>query len=77
MTLLFAETSAIWLSSADYIVLLVSFVLPLWVVSGENSLYESRLPIYHKWLGTASVIHLATIAVWVLIGERTVKRDSD
>lgn len=57
--------------------LLVAFVLPLWIVSCENSLYESRLPIYHKWLGTASVIHLATIAVWVLVGERTVKQNSD
>lgn len=51
--------------------LLVQFALPLWVVSGSNTLYEAKLPTYFFWLGAASVVHLVTIAAWVLIGERT------
>ncbi len=57
--------------------LLGQILLPLWLLSGENGIYESRLPSYHFWLGVASVIHLVTIAAWVLIGERSVARTSE
>jgi len=42
----------------------------MWLMSRDNSHYESRFPMYHFWLGVASVIHLVTIAVWVLFAER-------
>ncbi|MEO2019573.1 MAG: hypothetical protein ABGZ53_34990, partial [Fuerstiella sp.] len=57
--------------------LLVQFVLPLWVMSGDPGAYESKLPGYHFWLGAASIIHLVTIAAWVLISERTVVQAAD
>ena len=69
-----------WLRALGFIALLslaVAFALPLWVLWGGNDLYESRLPSYHLWLGTASVIHLATVAAWVLIGEKTVTQPAE
>lgn len=63
-----------WLRGLGLVALLslgVAFALPLWVLWGSNDLYETRLQSYHLWLGVASVIHLATVATWVLLGERT------
>ncbi len=62
-----------WLRAMGYIALvslLLQIVLPLWIALSESGEYESRLPSYFYWLGIASVIHLVTIAAWVLIGER-------
>jgi len=62
-----------WLRALGLVALLslaVAFILPIWVASGGNDLYDSRLQSYHLWLGMASVIHLATVAAWVLLGER-------
>ena len=50
--------------------LVVQMILPFWVTGGDAAGYESRLPTYHGWLGVASVAHLSTVAVWVLISER-------
>ena len=69
-----------WLRALGIIVLLslaVAFALPLWVLSGGNDLYESRVQLYHLWLGVASIIHLATVAAWVLLGERKVEQTAD
>ncbi|MDC0935855.1 hypothetical protein OAS39_06185 [Pirellulales bacterium] len=69
-----------WLRALGCMALLslaVAFALPLWVLWGGNDLYESRLPSYHLWLGAASVIHLATVAAWVLIGEKTVAQPAE
>lgn len=69
-----------WLRVLGYIALLslvVAFALPLWVLSGGNDLYESRVQPYHFWLGVVSIIHLATVAAWVLLRERTVEQTSD
>ena len=57
--------------------LLFQFVLPLWVMTGDISSYESKLPSYHFWLGAASIIHLVTIAAWVLVSERTVTQSAE
>ena len=40
-------------------------------MTGAASGYESKLPSYRLWLGVASVIHLVTVAAWVLIGEQS------
>jgi hypothetical protein len=40
----------------------------------DASAYEAKLPGYHFWLGAASIIHMVTIAAWVLISERTVAK---
>lgn len=64
-----------WLKAVGLVAmlsLLVQFVLPLWVMTGDPSAYDSKLPSYRFWLGAASIIHLVTIAAWVLISERTV-----
>ena len=69
-----------WLRAVGLIALLsllFQMFLPLWLVSGENAVHELQLPDYHFWLGAASVIHLVTVAVWVLVGELTVTRTSD
>lgn len=70
----------LWLRALGLAALLslaVAFTLPLWVLSGGNDLYDSRLQSYRLWLGVASVIHLATVAAWVLLGERTVGQAPD
>ncbi|MEO1984327.1 MAG: nucleoside transporter, partial [Fuerstiella sp.] len=69
-----------WLRAVGIVALLsllVQFVLPLWVMTGDPGAYESKLPGYHFWLGAASVVHLATIAAWVLVSERTVVQAAD
>lgn len=63
-----------WLRAVGLVALvslLVQIIFPLWVVSGENSAYAAKLPSYHFWLGIASLIHLATVAAWVLVVEQT------
>ncbi len=52
------------------VTLLLQAALPFWVISGGYEHYLSRTPDYLRWLGTLSVIHLATVAVWVLASER-------
>ncbi len=46
-------------------------ILPFWVFSGEFEAYAAKLPSYRFWLGAASILHLVTVAAWVLIGERS------
>ncbi|MBC8353991.1 MAG: nucleoside transporter [Planctomycetes bacterium] len=75
-----ARSQPAWLRAVGVIALvslLAQVLLPFWVMAGGNSVYESKLPSYHFWLGAASVIHLVTIAAWVLIGEQTVVRPTD
>lgn len=50
--------------------LLVQTGLPFWVITGNQGSWSARLNRFHFWLGIASVIHLLTIAVWVLLVER-------
>lgn len=62
-----------WLNAVGMVALLsllIQIVLPFWVLSGGIEWHDSKLPRYHFWLGIASVLHLATIAAWVLVGER-------
>jgi cytosine permease len=69
-----------WLKAVGIVALLsllVQFVLPLWVMSGDPSAYDSKLPNYHLWLSAASIIHLVTIAAWVLVSERTVVQTAE
>ncbi len=55
------------------VTLVVQLVLPFWLNSSDPSTYASRLPSYRFWLGIASVVHLAAIALWVLVDEREEK----
>lgn len=62
-----------WLYAAGVISLLsllIQIGLPFWVTAGDHDAYDARLDRYHDWLGIASVIHLVTVAVWVLFVER-------
>jgi len=69
-----------WLRALGLVALLsltLALALPLWVLWGGNELYESRLPSYHLWLGAASAVHLATVAAWVLLGEKRVAQPTE
>ncbi|MEZ6062298.1 MAG: hypothetical protein R3C19_18305 [Planctomycetaceae bacterium] len=62
-----------WLKAVGAVALatlLFQLVLPFWVVRGGYEQYLTRMPDYLRWLGWASVIHLVTVAAWVLISER-------
>ena len=70
---LIESTPPNWLRAVGLVALVtlvVQIALPLWVVLSGNDGYDSKLPTYHFWLGTSSVIHLATVATWVFIKER-------
>jgi purine-cytosine permease-like protein len=45
--------------------------LPVWILLDDVASWDSNLHRYHFWLGATSIVHLATIAVWVLYVERS------
>ncbi|MCA8994582.1 MAG: hypothetical protein KDA88_21570 [Planctomycetaceae bacterium] len=68
-----ASTRPAWLYSVGTIALvslLLQVALPIWLLLGDQEAYSARLSRLHFWLGITSVIHLSTVAVWVLAVER-------
>ena len=51
--------------------LLIQLALPVWMISLTAEKYQSTKSSYHFLLGISSLVHLAAIAVWVLMVERT------
>ncbi len=56
--------------SIAWLILLFQLALSIWLLTGEYTAYASKLPAFRGWLGATSLLHLAMIAVCVLVAEK-------
>jgi NCS1 family nucleobase:cation symporter-1 len=62
----------VWLRLVGWVAvvtLLMAIVLPIWLVSDKIA-FPQRLAGYYTALSATSIVHLACVACWVLVGER-------